>query len=511
MSRPDISDRSRFRAFIITLASGQVLTLVTLLASFLATPILLQYLGSARFGAWRVLEVWLSYFGLIPQCVSQAVGFLLVPLLAQSRPDRLRQFVGTMLAIGCGVNLLITFSGILLLPYLQWLAPLPEQILSEYKVAFLIALITPLVLTPFLMLRTLLEADQRGYWVNIILAVQSLVTTSVAVGLAIYNYGLLGQALASVVGTCIQAVLLLGLSTHLYHWLLPGQLHWPDVVAIYRRASELFLLGILGGISARLEILVVNYFVGVESTAEYSLGQRLFQIYSGLVTAIGNSLWPFAASLFFSPDRQRFQSHIIRSIYFTLWLGIAGSVAIFPLTPAFLNLWVGSGYDSGLLTRLGFAISFPCLGVNVLLTWMLSSTGHIRIMYLITVIYFLMTCIAAISLGSWLGSGGVAIGTAAGIAVASAVSLWAASSAFQLSLGNLILHCSKLALGGLIIGYGFFLFVSLFSSINWFMLILLLASGWASYLLVAWFIILPRTDRQALLARLTLYRTAGSS
>lgn len=496
----ELRRRSRFRAFVLTLVTGQALAVLNTLIAFFTTPLLLEHLGAERFGLWRVLEVWVAYLSLIPQCVSQAAGFLLVGVLAEQDTCRLRRFVGTMIALGSGINFVFAVGGLALLPVLDWLIPAPDTLCGERQTAFLLAVLLPLPLSPFLLLRPLLEADQRGYLVNTVLVAHGLCYSVTAVALAIWGLGLAGQALAQVIAYGVQAGLFTWYCVRIHGWLATRPA-WTEALVILRRASSLVLLAVLGGVAARLELPLVHRFAGAETAAQYVVGQRLFVVYAGLVATIGNSLWAPAASLFYSGERQQLAQYLSRMAVLTLWSGSAGSAVIYSGTEPFLRLWVGEGYDPGSLTRAGFAVTFPALGVNVLLTWLLSATGHMRAMYLTTVAYFVVTAVASISLGPLMGPAGIAWGTAAGAVAAMSISLVASSMIYGLPG---IAVSSRLFITALLAVAYACLFTQLVKWVNptgWFALIVLFGTGWLGYLLPTWFVVLPQADRSELWRR----------
>lgn len=497
----DTSGRSRIRAFLTTFFTGQILTLVNSLLVFFTTPLLLRYLGSERFGLWRVLEVWTAYLALVPQCVPQAGGFLLVPLLTGGDRTRVMRFVGTMLVLGSVASLLFALGGTALLPWLDVLIPTADELHEEQRLAFLICLLAPLPLTPFLLLRVVLEADQRGYIVHAILAFHALSFTATALGLAAIGAGLPGQALAQSAANVVQAALLAGIVWRLYGWLLA----WPDADdarALVQRAAALLLLSVLGGIAARFEYPLVNFVAGAEATTRYAIGQRLFSIYAGLVAMIGNSLWAAAAYLFFAGEKKLLAQRLVLAIVATFWLGTAGAAVIYGGTTPFLRLWVGEGYDPGPLTRLGFALTFPVLGVNIVITWVLSATGHMRAMYIITICYFMVTAICSIALGVSFGTAGVALGTAAGAIAAACTSVTASIIIYELPWVTTVLRLAGLTIVAVIYGFGCVQLFAWYGQQGWIELITLFAALWSGYLLLTWRLALSRTEQGELLARL---------
>ena len=495
--------RSRTRAFLLTLASGQAHSLITMIVGFLATPILLQHLGTERFGIWRVLEVWIAYLGLIPQCIGQAVGFLILPLLTGTDDDRLRRFVATAAVTSAIVAMLAALAGSVLAPALPSIAAVPTGLEAETRQAFLIVIWTTVPLAPFLLLRSAFEADQRGYLVNAILGVTTLLATGLAVLLATSGAGLAGQAVAIAAGVIFQALLFGLLALHLYPWIRrPSRPDWANLRGIIQRSLTLVLLAVLGGVAARIEYQFVIFFEGPVETANYSLGQRLFLVYGGLVAAVGNSIWAPLADLYHRGESVCLREQLGRAIRFVAVAGTAGAITLLATTPSFLRLWVGDGFDPGPLARLGFAVTYPLLGINILLTWVLSATAHNRAMLAGTTTYFVVTLTAGVILGWYHGAGGVAWGTAAGVMSAVVVNLVACRAAFRLPAGRLATELLIIAALAVLHGTGLAELIARLPQLGWLEFFLVLGLGWAGFFVPAVFVVLSREDRLELRARL---------
>jgi len=493
--------RSRTRAFLLTLVSGQLLGLVTMLVGFLATPLILRHLGAERFGVWRVLEVWVAYLGLIPECVAQAAGFLLVPLLAAGDAVRLRRFTATTIVFGSTIAALAALTGLALVPALPWIANAPPELHDERRLSFLIVVWAGVPFAPLLLLRSTFDADQRGYSVNAILTVRALATTTLAVLFATRGFGLPGQALASAAGTALQATLFAYLAFRFYPWVRPGRPDWADARALLRRSSTLVVLAVLGGVAARLEYPLVILFDGPVATANYSLGQRLFLVYGSLVAAVGNSIWAPLSDLYHRGELNRLREQFGRAFRLVAVAGTAGAMAIAATTPAFLRLWVGDGFDPGPLARLGFAVTYPLLGINILLTWVLSATAHNRAMLAGTTTYFVVTLTAGVLLGRHLGAGGVAWGTAAGALSAVVVNLAACRAAYRLPAGRLATEFLIVAALALLYGTGLAELTARLPQLGWLGFFVVLVLGWGGFFVPAIFLVLPRADRGELWAR----------
>ncbi len=488
----------RLRAFALTVLSSQVHSFLTLLLGFVTTPLLLHHLGAERFGLWRVLEVWLAYLALLPQTVAQGVAFLLVPLLAAGDGAGLRRLAATAWAVGTSVSAAGALAGLGLVPLLPWLLAAPPELAEERRLAFLIAVLGSVPLAPLLLVRSFLEADQKGYLVNVAVSLHAVTFAATAVGLAVSGHGLPGQAAAMLAAGTVQAAVLAVWAWRHYPWARPG---WPgraETAALLGRVAALLLLAVFSGVAARVEYVLVNEYAGAAATARYSVGQRLFVVYGGLVAAFGNSIWAPLTDLFHRQEEERFRRQLERAVRVVAVLGAAGAVAIVAANAAFVRLWVGLGYEPDGRMQAAFAVTYPLLGVNILVTWLLTATGQHRLMLLSTATYCAATLLAGSVGGRWGGPAGVAWGTTAGIAAAVAVNLVAACAIYRLAAGALAWRLLLTAILAVAFSGAWAELVAGLDPQGWVGVLAVLATGWAGFGLLAGAVCLDGGDRAEL-------------
>jgi O-antigen/teichoic acid export membrane protein len=135
---------------------------VPLFVALFAIPLLIEGMGTARFGVLTLAWMTIGYFSLFDLGLSRALTKLTAEKLAAGREDELSSLVPTALALMGGLGVL---GAGLLLALAPWLAKsaleVPESLWTETKHAFyLLALALPIVISTA-GLRGILEAKQR--------------------------------------------------------------------------------------------------------------------------------------------------------------------------------------------------------------------------------------------------------------------------------------------------------------------------------------------------------------
>ena len=176
-------------------------TAVTTTIALFATPLLVNWLGEKPFGAFRVVNDGYGYLTLLELGLGGAVGPLLARAVAQDDEAALRETVAAGAWAYGKVSLATLAVGLAFTPVVPWLArDLQGADVVDLQVAWLVGLTSflSLGLLPF---RTVVEARQLGYVVNLLLTAQAIGVTLLSLGLARAGWGITGQAMALVGGS----------------------------------------------------------------------------------------------------------------------------------------------------------------------------------------------------------------------------------------------------------------------------------------------------------------------
>ncbi len=184
---------------IFNFVSGLTLQVMTLGIGLISTPLLLNWLGNERYGAFRAASDWGNYLYLL----ELGIGGSLLSLLAKAVGIGDRQQIRLTLATGIRAYLQIMavmmLLAIVLGCFITHLVPVTGVLVSELQTGYWLGLIV-IFLLPLNPFRLLADASQRSYFANFSIIFQSLIITSSSLILARIGFGITGQYLALVLG-----------------------------------------------------------------------------------------------------------------------------------------------------------------------------------------------------------------------------------------------------------------------------------------------------------------------
>ena len=487
---------SRSTLALLAWSSGVFRTFATMAGGFIATPYVLRYLGPERLGAFRTAQQWTGYLPYLYFGLGPALTVLM--LKATSKGD-LKQ--ASALVKG-GLKLEFRQTIILVLPAAIMLAlfmpsfmPANTPLQRELRVGVLIYTISVL-LSPLEVFRNLLECLQRGYLVNIGLAVQALFVMALSVSMAWLGWGVAGQFIALVAGAASFSLLVWNWSTKLLTGLRASSAAEISPRRLWRLRAPMTITGIGGQINLLTDYIVLSMVSNPGAVTTFSITQRLVTVLAGFVTMLTAATWAGLAEIRSQASQQLFQDRMIELVRLVVGFGgvILATLAAFNIH--FVRLWVGEPYYGGNLLTILTALQSLMLAFFTLFTWTIDLQGDTRYRVPITSSGAVVNLILSFILGRRLGMYGITLATLIGYSLTEVwFNPYLFSKRYAVSFG---------ALAGAA-------FKSLFLALPWAIAVWVFAhsrfpSNWPAFglefgitcsvgLFYFWFVILVRSDR----------------
>ncbi|MEP7341482.1 MAG: oligosaccharide flippase family protein [Acidobacteriota bacterium] len=367
---------SRTRKSAWNLSTGLLLTVLGLGISIFSTPWLLHWLGTERFGAYRVLLDWGGYIALFELGLSGALVARLA--VAQGKGDQaaMRGLIAAGLRLYGRVTLLMAAAGLVWVVVLPRLISLDSVGRWELRMAGLVSL-AGLLLTPLMVFRSVAESRQRGYVVSLLLTVQSVLTTALLLATAWAGWGLIGQCLATVSAQLFLALALLweGLRNN------PGVLREPAKPETTRDLWALnwptFAFNLSGRVGLLTDNIIVAWSLGSVAVAPFYLTQRLASLALAQLQGVGNATWAGLVELHAQGREEVFRHRLLELTRLVSGLGVCVLGPIAAYNHHFVARWVGAGNFAGEAVGVLACVNVWFWAVFSLWGWPISGTGNI--------------------------------------------------------------------------------------------------------------------------------------
>lgn len=501
---------SRTSRAILTYLSSFFRFIGTTLIAFFTSPIILDFLGKEAFGAFRAASDWVGYLALLEFGLSGALIPILARSLANNNSEELSLTIAIAIRAYVVLSLLMLLFGcclVLIIPNLIHVSPFLKNNLQWGIVINLLGLL----LFPLTIYQVLSQVSQAGYISNLLLFVQALSTTSLSILFAWMGLSIAGQFLAVLLGSIPYhlglTIYFMRLYPNIHHLLFKNYKILKHSIAsdLWNLNWPCFLINVCGRLSLMTDNIIIASILGPSVVVLFFLTQRLPSLALSQIQTISASSWPGLIDMYNKGQIELFSLRLIELTKLIVILGVAVLISITAYNFHFVTLWVGISNFAGELVTIFSAINNLMLAIFSLWTYLLIGIGNVSLLTPIvvcsTIINFLLSLFCTIKLGIV----GPLVGTFIGFTT---TYLWWIPWLFQRNFGipiwSLLKSIGKPFLVG--IPYGLIVWYAARNHTPWGWLGLAaeMAVSAILYLVVAWLLVLERSERKAWNGRLRM-------
>lgn len=397
------------------LFAGFGTTGVTMLVSFVVTPVILRFLGREAYGTWAIIAQLVGYVTVVDIGMGSGVQAYVSQLAHKGDKQTLGQILSTGVLVELLFGVVFIGIGLALLPFLSHLVGAENVPLSIIRFTFVVAVFS----RAFQALVSVFEMYLMGH--QFIATCQyiglgaCLLQSGLMVVLMYFGFGLLAlpySMLASEVATLLVELVLM-------RRLTPGARCSPRLVrkAWLKKLVNFSAWGVAGRAASHLvhntDNLVIGHFLGASQVTTYVLTRRLPELVRlQLVDRIVRAVRPGLGDLFgrgqFGPLQRTFTQGMRAFLAFS----VCSALLIGFVAERFLALWVGPiNYGGPVLV----VVTAATLVVGSLFRWsaaVLSAALDVKSIALVRLVEGVLNLGLSISFVKMgLGLVGVALGT----------------------------------------------------------------------------------------------------
>lgn len=367
-------DRGRSARAALSLGSGWLRTAVTTAAGLIATPLLVRYLGAERYGAFRMSEQWFAYLPFLLFGLNGALFVLQFQAVTRGGPSELLGATRTGFRLLLRQMRILVPAGLLMALLFPQIFGLGEELAWEYYWA-VPAILLMILLAPMDVVRTMLEASQRLYLVNVGLVLQAVLLAVVGVGFAWAGFGLTGQLWTSLIALGACMLFLVACSGITRERLRNA----PEVElprqAVWRLRWPLFVAGLCNQFNQVSDALLAGALFGTVQVTMLVLTQRLFQLASTVGSAMGGGpIWVGIVDLREKEGPEAFSRRMVEVTKLNVGICLFVMGPVVALNERFVGMWVGPEQYGG------WAVSVATLLQTVAFTFMLLYAAVLDVM-----------------------------------------------------------------------------------------------------------------------------------
>ena len=393
-----------------------VLFLVVTMASSLVTaPYLIDWLGQDRFGLFRTMTELFGYLTLLEFGLSGSLAPLLAGYIGQGDLRAERQIMAAGVRAYAMVSVPTLLSGMLLSATITFWTKVPVGLEDEARQACFVYSLGSiwLGLVPF---RAALEARQKNYVINLLLTAQALLITTGSMLLAWWGWGIVGQALAILIGITIFNLTVTAASLHQNFAVIRAALFEPiDPEAkkgLRRLSGSTLAMQLAGRLSTMTDNIILGRIIDQKAVAILYFTQRLPVLVQSLLQGVSTATWAALAELHARGEYELYRRRLIELSSMISILGVAALGPIVVYNREFIDVWkVGQENNGGTAIVIASAFNSLMFALLALWSWSFIATGQIAKLLPIGLISAAFNVVASVILTWRFGVSGPLLGT----------------------------------------------------------------------------------------------------
>ena len=322
------------------------LKLGSMLVSFVYVPVVMNFLGTYKYGIWATLLNILSWVGMFDIGIGNGLRNKLAEAIARGEAELGRTLVSTSYVIMTTLISLVALVGGLAATQADWVGLLSayecnESVLAVIEIAFLGACMALV----FSLCSSVLYALQKTHLVNLLfLSQQILMLVSVALAECIVGpqSSLLCVALLYV-GANVLAYVVATLVLFTYERDLRPSLRAVD----FSKARSLLGLGALFFIAQVASLvlyatdsLIISNLFGPEEVTVYATANKVFSAVSSLFTAMVTPFWSSTSAALACGNVRGIRTDMRKMIRLWVVFSFGAAILAFVFKPA-VRIWLG--------------------------------------------------------------------------------------------------------------------------------------------------------------------------
>lgn len=344
------------------------------LVGIFLSPFILHRLGDAAFGIWTLIFSVTGYYGIFDLGIRSSVVRYVSKFFATRDDENLSRVISTSLfsytCIGA-LAMLVTVVGAI---YVDSLFRIPATYHATARWLFLMVGASVAVGFPLGVFGGILEGVQKFYLLNWTTVAVTLARAALIVYFLSRGYGLLTVAAITVALPLISSLLRAWIAMHAVQVPLGLRFVRRETIRLIANYSGVtFIILVAGRLRFQTDELVIGTLLSSAAIAHFSIGARIVDYASEVVTGLAQIFIPMASQSDATGNTDRLRKILVGGNRACAFIIFPICAILIILGKSIIEVWVGARY---------IAVSYPVLVVLIIpFTLMLAQATSGRILF----------------------------------------------------------------------------------------------------------------------------------
>ena len=361
--RETVEGRSifRYRRISSSVFTWSFATGVRFLVSILTVPILLNYMGTEKYGVWITISSWITFFGFLDFGIGKSLMNKVSAADGLSDHSLARRNISSALMIISLLSLTLLLIFVLAKPSIGWdffFSDVSSGLIKSAQPAIIALILLFLVNLPL----GLVQSIQAGYQEGYISSLWWMLATIL---------GFIGIILVTKSGGGILGVVIVTFGSvvvaNIFNWIEFFGIRHSDLAPkltlfdkqltgqLVKIGFLFFILQVTSAISFQSDNIIIAKFLGPSDVTGYSIPAKLFSIIPIFLGVLLNPFWAAYGEALSRKDYSWIKTAFSRSMVLSFFVSSTLSVIFIVFGRLIIRHWVGKEFyiSVGLILALG--------------------------------------------------------------------------------------------------------------------------------------------------------------
>jgi O-antigen/teichoic acid export membrane protein len=446
--------RTQGRGVLKNIASNWLLSLVTIIVTYVLTPFAIHALGDAGYGTWLLISSITGYLLLLTLGVPMATVRYMAQYAAEGRYRDLNRAIASSAGLYLSLGGAAFVIGCILFAFFDSAYAVPPGLRAEARVAFFLSVLY--VSAGFIgqLPYGIMAAHHDFVRRNVVQLAALMLRLGLTIALLTLRPSLVSLAVVLLAALIFEFSVMWAVVRRRYPpvRLRVSDFEMREVRLIFSFSLFVLVLNVGERLMFQSDALVIGRFLGVADIPYYAVANSLGLYLMEFVIAIAAVVMPTATKLQAQGLRHDLEEVFLKWSKVALSLTLMVGLFLLVLGPRFLGWWIAPAYESGAgpvlqILTVGAIVYLPVRGVALPILMGLGRPKRATLAYVVSgVVNVGMSIVLARSMGLV----GVALGTAIPLIAYAAVLLVLACRELGVSVTRYTLYVVPRALVGVI-------------------------------------------------------------
>lgn len=386
--------------------------LLTIIIGLLAQAIFIKTLGSEYLGINGLFSNIISMLGIVELGIGSAIIYHLYKPIAEDDTKKVKALMNYYKKCYHIIAFIILTIGLMITPYLKFFVGNVTIDINIYLVYILFIIeITCSYLLSYK--RSIINANQKNYLVNIIHIVYLIVLNSIEITVLLLTKNYYLYLVIKIIMRILENVAITLLANKLYPYLKNNNEKLDDDTkkGIFKKVKALFFHKVGGFIVLGTDNIIISKFIGIVEVGLYSNYFIIIDAIERLFGQLINVLTPSVGNMLVTETKEKSFEVFKRIRFLNFWIATFSSISLLVVMDSFITIWIGKKY-----------LLESCVLIVLVLNYYLKSMRTCHVIYkdaaglyyedrYVPVLESIINIIASLILLKYFGLAGVFMGT----------------------------------------------------------------------------------------------------